>query len=40
MKEMCILEENLVECGLETKGDQVTPQSEIMGFENFMISVF
>ena len=40
MKEMGTLEEYLVECGFETKGDQVTPQSEIMGFEKFMVSVF
>lgn len=40
MKEMGTLEEYLVECGFETKGDQVTPQSEIMGFEKSMVSVF
>jgi predicted RNase H-like HicB family nuclease len=39
MKEMGTLEEYLVECGFETKGDQVTPQSEIMGFEKSMVSV-
>jgi len=40
MKEMGTLEEYLVECGFETKGDQITPQSEIMGFEKSMVSVF
>ena len=39
MKEMGTLEEYLVECGFETKGDQITPQSEIMGFEKSMVSV-
>jgi predicted RNase H-like HicB family nuclease len=39
MKEMGTLEEYLVECGFETKGDQVTAQSEIMGFEKSMVSV-
>ena len=32
MKEMGTLEEYLVECGFETKGDQITSPSEIMGF--------
>jgi predicted RNase H-like HicB family nuclease len=39
MKGIGTLEEYLVECGFETKGDQVTPQSEIMGFERFMVMV-
>jgi predicted RNase H-like HicB family nuclease len=39
MKEIGTLEEYLVECGFETKGDQITPQSEIMGFEKSMVSV-
>ena len=39
MKEMGTLEEYLVECGFETKGDKVIPQSEIMGFEKSMVSV-
>jgi predicted RNase H-like HicB family nuclease len=39
MKEMGTLEEYLVEYGFETKGDQITPQSEIMGFEKSMVSV-
>ncbi len=39
MKRMGTLEEYLIECGFETKGDKVTSQSEIMGFEKSMVSV-
>ena len=39
MKEMGTLEDYLAECGFETSGDRVTPQSEIMAFEKSMIQV-
>lgn len=39
MEEMGSLKEYLLECGFETKGDKIRPQSEIVGFERSMVSV-
>ena len=40
MKTMETLEEYLHECGFETKGDELTPQIEIIGFEKSVISPY
>ncbi|MGR3310218.1 MAG: type II toxin-antitoxin system HicB family antitoxin [Candidatus Brocadiales bacterium] len=39
MKDMGTLEEYLLECGFEIKGDELTPQGEMIGFEKSVISV-
>lgn len=39
MKDMGILEEYLLECGFEIKGDELTSKGEMIGFEKSVISV-
>ncbi|MBI4745544.1 MAG: hypothetical protein HY786_03120 [Deltaproteobacteria bacterium] len=39
MKEMGTLEDYLLECGFETRDDDIVPRQEIMGFEKSMVLV-
>ncbi|MBI3752878.1 MAG: hypothetical protein HY266_02385 [Deltaproteobacteria bacterium] len=39
MKEMGTLEDYLVECGFETKNEDIIPKAEIVGFEKSMVMV-
>ncbi len=39
MRGMGTLEDYLIECGFETKGHKIRPQSEILSFEKSMVSV-
>jgi predicted RNase H-like HicB family nuclease len=39
MKEMGSYEEYLLECGFEAKGDELIPDTEMVGFEKSMVSV-
>ena len=39
MKEMGTLEDYLVECGFETKENDIIPRTEMVGFEKSVISV-
>jgi predicted RNase H-like HicB family nuclease len=39
MKEMGTLNDYLLECGFETKNDDIIPRAEMVGFEKSMVSV-
>ncbi|MDI6777556.1 MAG: hypothetical protein QMD03_10065 [Syntrophales bacterium] len=39
MKEMGTLEDYLLECGFETKDNDIMPQTEMVGFEKSVVSV-
>ncbi|MBI3599373.1 MAG: hypothetical protein HY097_01870 [Nitrospinae bacterium] len=39
MREMGTLEDYLLECGFETRNDDIIPKTEMVGFEKSMVSV-
>ncbi|OGV95319.1 MAG: hypothetical protein A3I04_03175 [Nitrospinae bacterium RIFCSPLOWO2_02_FULL_39_110] len=39
MKEMGMLEDYLLECGFETRNDDIISKTEMVGFEKSMVSV-